>query len=98
MLAACVPGAFGGWLLLLREFGTWRLEDVLEFAIGYAEHGYRPSPGIRIVIARVEELLASWPGSAELYCRAPEPGARFRNPALAATYRRIARRGARRRP
>ena len=37
MLAACVPGAFGGWLLLLREFGTWRLEDVLEFAIGYAE-------------------------------------------------------------
>ena len=28
LLAACVPGAFGGWLLLLREFGTWRLEDV----------------------------------------------------------------------
>jgi gamma-glutamyltranspeptidase/glutathione hydrolase len=40
VLAACVPGAFGGWLLLLRELGTWRLEDVLSFAIGYAESGY----------------------------------------------------------
>src|SRR3954454_18443399 len=40
VLAACVPGAFGGWLLLLREFGTRRVEDVLEFAIDYAEHGY----------------------------------------------------------
>ena len=38
VLAACVPGAFGGWLLLLEQFGTWRLEDVLAFAIGYAEH------------------------------------------------------------
>ena len=40
VLAACVPGAFGGWLLLLEQFGTWRLEDVLEFAIGYAEDGF----------------------------------------------------------
>jgi len=39
VLAACVPGAFGGWLLLLRDFGTWRLADVLEVAIRYAEHG-----------------------------------------------------------
>ena len=36
LLAACVPGSFGGWLLLLEQFGTWRLADVLEFAIGYA--------------------------------------------------------------
>jgi gamma-glutamyltranspeptidase/glutathione hydrolase len=34
LLAAAVPGAFGGWLLMLRDFGTWRLRDVLEFAIG----------------------------------------------------------------
>ena len=40
LLAACVPGSFGGWLLLLEEFGTWRLADVLEFAIGYAEGVY----------------------------------------------------------
>src|SRR6266511_3567553 len=29
LLAACVPGGVGGWLLMLREFGTWRLGDVL---------------------------------------------------------------------
>src|SRR3954468_635020 len=32
LLPACVPGAFGGWLLLLRDFGTLRLADVLEHA------------------------------------------------------------------
>src|SRR5690348_2387213 len=30
LVAACVPGAFGGWLALLRDHGTWRLADVLE--------------------------------------------------------------------
>src|SRR5918992_4332142 len=29
VLAACVPGAFDGWMLLLREFGTLGPEDVL---------------------------------------------------------------------
>lgn len=89
VLAACVPGAFGGWLLLLREFGSWRLEDVLEFAIGYAEHGYPLHERVRATIELNQELLATWPGSRELYLPAPEAGALFRNPALAATYRGI---------
>jgi gamma-glutamyltranspeptidase/glutathione hydrolase len=89
LLAACVPGAFGGWLRLLRDFGTWRLEDVLAYAIGYAEDGYPVIPGISATIARVEDLLRSWPASAELYLPAPAPGSTFRNRALAATYRRI---------
>src|SRR5439155_10153170 len=89
VLAACVPGAFAGWLLLLRDFGTWRLADVLEYAIGYAEHGYPVAPGIPWMIERVEPLLREWPGSAELYLPAPRAGELFRNPALAATYRRI---------
>ncbi|MDQ1740527.1 MAG: gamma-glutamyltranspeptidase / glutathione hydrolase, partial [Pseudonocardiales bacterium] len=37
LLPACVPGAFGGWLRLLAEFGTKRLGQVMEAAIGYAE-------------------------------------------------------------
>ncbi len=89
VLAACVPGAFGGWLLLLRDFGTWRLEDVLELAIGYAESGYPLHPRIRATIELNEELLRGWPGSRDLYLPAPDAGALFRNPALAATYRRI---------
>ncbi|HSC90676.1 MAG TPA: gamma-glutamyltransferase family protein [Gaiellaceae bacterium] len=89
LLAACVPGAFGGWLALLAEFGTWRLADVLELAIGYAESGYPVVPGIPATISSVEELLRGWPGSAELYLPPPAAGSLFRNRALAATYRRL---------
>src|SRR4030095_10496901 len=39
LLPACVPGAFGAWLLLLRDHGTLRLREVLEPAAGYAETG-----------------------------------------------------------
>ncbi len=89
LLAACVPGSFGGWLLLLEQFGTWPLADVLEYAIGYAEHGYPVIPGITMTIERTESLLAQWPASAELYLPAPRPGSTFRNPQLAATWRRL---------
>jgi gamma-glutamyltranspeptidase/glutathione hydrolase len=89
VLAACVPGSFGGWLLLLEQFGTWPLADVLQFAIGYAEHGYPVVGGITATIERVEPLLRDWPASAELYLPAPRPGSTFRNPQLAATWRRL---------
>ncbi len=90
LLAACVPGAFGGWLRLLRDFGTWRLADVLEPAIGYAESGFPVVPGIVRTIEAVEEQLREWPASARLYLPPPRAGRLFRNPELAATYRRIA--------
>jgi gamma-glutamyltranspeptidase/glutathione hydrolase len=88
-LAAVVPGAFGGWLLLLEQFGTWRLEDVLAFANGYAEDGYPVVEGMTMTIERVEPLLREWPGSAELYLPAPHPGTTFRNRTLATTWRRL---------
>ena len=89
LLAACVPGAFGGWVRLLRDFGTWRLEEVLAYAIGYAERGYPVVPGITAAIEQAEPLLREWPASAELYLPAPAPGSTFRNPLLAATWRRL---------
>jgi gamma-glutamyltranspeptidase/glutathione hydrolase len=89
VLAACVPGAFGGWIALLERFGTWRLGDVLAFAIGYAEHGYPVVPGLTATVERAEPLLRAWPGSAALYLPPPRPRATFRNPALAATWRRL---------
>jgi gamma-glutamyltranspeptidase/glutathione hydrolase len=89
VLAACVPGAFGAWLLLLQEFGTWRLEDVLAFAIDYAEHGFPVVGGMRLSIERQVALLEGWPASRDLYLPVPELGSQFRNPLLAATYRRI---------
>ena len=89
VLAACVPGAFGGWLLLLREFGSWRLADVLAFAIDYAETGFPVVNGIRLAIDREAELIATWPSTRDLYLPAPEVGSQLRNPTLAATYRRV---------
>src|SRR5580658_10278060 len=93
LLAACVPGAFGGWMLLLREYGTLRLRDVLGYAIMYAEAGYPLVPAISWSIASVAELFREhWHSSAEVYLSGggvPAPGTRFANPALAATYERI---------
>src|SRR6202020_1792639 len=93
LLAATVPGAFGGWLLLLREYGTLRLRDVLGYAIGYAQAGYPLIPAISWSIASVAELFREhWHTSAEVYLSGggvPAPGTRFANPALAATYERI---------
>src|ERR1700735_1552336 len=93
LLAACVPGACGAWMLLLREYGTLRLRDVMGYAIGYASGGYPLIPAISWGIASVADLFRDhWPSSAEVYLpggRVPAPGSLFANPALAATYQRI---------
>jgi gamma-glutamyltranspeptidase / glutathione hydrolase len=89
-LAACVPGAFDGWMLLLRDFGTFELGDVLRYAIGYARDGFPALPSVVAAISRVEALLRDeWTTSAELWLPCPRPGARLRNPVLADTYERI---------
>jgi gamma-glutamyltranspeptidase/glutathione hydrolase len=89
-LAAVVPGAFGGWLTMLRDHGTLGLHDVLRFAIGYAEEGYPVLERIAGAIRNVETLLRDdWTTSADVYLPVPAPGTLHRNPKLAATYRRI---------
>ncbi|MFJ4520980.1 gamma-glutamyltransferase family protein [Streptomyces sp. NPDC088810] len=92
-LAAAVPGAFDAWLLLLRDHGTKSLEDVLGYAIGYAEHGHAPVENVGLTVESVRRLFETeWTSSAELYLpggRAPRPGTLLRNPALAATWKRL---------
>jgi gamma-glutamyltranspeptidase/glutathione hydrolase len=89
-LAAVVPGAFGGWLTMLRDHGTLSLADVLRFAIDYAEGGYPVLPKIAGAIRGVEPLFRDeWTSSAAVYLPVPEPGTLHRNPQLGATYRRI---------
>jgi gamma-glutamyltranspeptidase/glutathione hydrolase len=92
MLAACVPAAFGTWLLLLERYGTLSLRQVMQYAIGYAEHGYPMLPAASDVIASVAGTFADhWPGSAEIYLSdgVPAAGSRFTNRPLAAVYQRI---------
>src|ERR671938_1642969 len=57
LLAACVPGAFDAWMVLLGEFGTLRLSEVMRYAIDYAGHGYPLVPRISDTIGRVEKLF-----------------------------------------
>jgi len=86
-LAAVVPGAFGGWLTMLRDHGTMELADVLQYAIDYAEHGVPVLPQIAGAIRNVEQLFREeWTTSAELYLPV---GDTLRNPQLAQTYRRV---------
>ncbi|MFI2203175.1 gamma-glutamyltransferase family protein [Streptomyces sp. NPDC020192] len=92
-LAAAVPGAFDAWLLLLRDHGTKTLDDVLKYAVGYAEHGHAPVEKLGATVESVRELFETeWTSSAEVYLnggRSPRPGELFRNPALAATWKRL---------
>ncbi|MER6714522.1 gamma-glutamyltransferase [Streptomyces sp. NPDC000877] len=92
-LAAAVPGAFDAWMLLLRDHGTKSLADVLKYAIGYAEHGHAPVERVTETVETVRELFETeWTSSAEVYLpggKAPRPGELFRNPALAATWKRL---------
>lgn len=92
-LAAAVPGAFDAWMLLLRDHGTKPLDDVLKYAIGYAEHGHPPVENIGATVETVRELFETeWTSSADLYLpggEAPRPGRLLRNPALAATWKRL---------
>src|SRR3954464_4693527 len=91
-LAACVPGAFDAWMLLLRDYGTWEPADVFRYAIGYAREGFPALPSIVATISKVEALLRDeWRHSAELWLPCPRPGARLRNARLAGTYERILR-------
>src|SRR5690349_5881410 len=46
LLAACVPAAFGTWMLLLADRGRLRLRQVMEHASGEARAGYPVVPGI----------------------------------------------------
>ncbi|MET9532718.1 MULTISPECIES: gamma-glutamyltransferase [unclassified Streptomyces] len=92
-LAAAVPGAFDAWMLLLRDHGTKSLADVLKYAIGYAEDGHAPVERVGQTVETVRELFETeWRSSADVYLpggRPPAPGELFRNPALAATWRRL---------
>jgi gamma-glutamyltranspeptidase/glutathione hydrolase len=98
LLAACVPGMFDTWMMLLRDYGTMRLADVLAPAIFYAGEGYPLVERANATIATVEKLFREhWPTSAAVYLRdgkVPATGTLFTNPAIAETYKRVLREAA----
>ncbi|HEY7553089.1 MAG TPA: gamma-glutamyltransferase family protein [Hyphomicrobiaceae bacterium] len=93
LLPACIPGTFETYMLLLRDYGTLRLRDVLEPAIAYAENGYPLVERACATVATVADLFREhWPTSTEVYLpggQVPKPGTLFTNRRHAETYRRI---------
>jgi gamma-glutamyltranspeptidase/glutathione hydrolase len=95
LLAACVPGTFETWMLILRDYGTMSLAEVLAPAIAYATEGHPLVERASATIASVEQLFRQhWPSSAAIYLpnqKVPAPGTLFTNKGHADTYRRILR-------
>jgi gamma-glutamyltranspeptidase/glutathione hydrolase len=93
LLAACVPGMFDTWMLLLRDYGTMKLADVLTPAISYAERGHPLVERANATITTVEKLFREhWPTSAAIYLPGGKPaetGSLFTNKTMAATYARV---------
>src|SRR5947209_18016135 len=93
LLAACVPGTFESWMLLLRDYGTMRLREVLEPAIAYARDGYPLVERASATIKTVEQMFRRhWKTSAAVYLpndEVPKPGTLFTNQRLSETYARI---------
>ncbi|MBB4009392.1 gamma-glutamyltransferase family protein [Allorhizobium taibaishanense] len=93
LLATVIPGAFDGWMLMLRDYGTMSVREVLEPAIYYAEQGHPVLPRVSATIKGLQHFFETeWPTSFETWLpggSAPEPHANFKNPVLADTWKRI---------
>jgi gamma-glutamyltranspeptidase/glutathione hydrolase len=94
-LAAVTPGTPGGLMVMLAEYGTMSLKDVLAPAIQMAD-GYPMEGAAAATIERTKAETKKWPPSAKVFLthpgeqtEAPEPGEIFRQPDLAATLRKL---------
>ena len=96
VLPVSVPGAVDGWFTLHGRLGELPMEKVLAPAIAYAEEGFPVSELIAYYWDLSVRRLSDQPGFLETFTkdgRAPREGELWRNPALAATYRALAKDG-----
>ena len=93
LLPACVPGTFDAYMLVLRDYGTMRLADVLAPAIGYLLNGHPLVERASATIATVaDNFRQHWPSSAAVFLpgnAVPKPATMFRNTTFGNTYARI---------
>ncbi len=91
--AACTPGAFGGWIELLRKYGRLSLAETLAPAIALARDGHAVDPSIAQFISRAASRLALYETSKAIYLpggAAPKAFDLFRNEPLAKTFEKLA--------
>ena len=93
LMATVIPGAWDGWMLMLRDHGRLPLRDVLEPAIHYARAGHPCMPRVAETIAGLAGFFRdNWPSSYATWVPGgalPRGGRLLRNPVLADTYARI---------
>lgn len=94
-LAAVTPGTPGGLMVMLAEFGTLSLREVLEPAMQMAE-GYPIEAQAADGIERYKDMIREWPYSREVFLphlgeerEAPYAGEIFRQHDLLETLRRL---------
>lgn len=97
-LPVSVPGTVDAWFALHGRFGKLPVSELLAPAIRYAEEGAPLPPLIAWYLGRAlrQFRAAGYPNIEATYFpdgRIPGEGDLFRNPMLAATYRRIAEGG-----
>jgi gamma-glutamyltranspeptidase/glutathione hydrolase len=93
--AVTVPGAVDAWCTLLEDHGTKDIGALFAPAIALAEAGCIVSPRVAYDFATFQEKVLEGP-AAQVFAPAGRilgVGERVRNPALAATLRRIVREG-----
>src|SRR5438874_3757842 len=93
--AVTIPGAIDAWCTLNQEYGTKPLAELLEPAARAAEDGYRVTPRAAWDWDRNQWKLQD-PYTAKVMLPGGKPpvvGDKMRNPALAATLRKIGREG-----
>jgi len=90
-LAAVTPGTPGGLMVMLAEYGTMSLEQVLAPAIQLAD-GYPIEASTAAIIEKNKQMLRGWPYSKKVFLpkegqqrETPEAGEIFRQPELKAT-------------
>ncbi|MFB6318680.1 gamma-glutamyltransferase [Saccharicrinis sp. FJH54] len=93
-----VPGCVDGWFTLHKKFGKLPMKEILQPAIDYADKGFPVTELIGYYLQRSVPYYISkgFPNIEETYTingKAPEKGDIFSNPALADTYRLIAKEG-----
>jgi gamma-glutamyltranspeptidase / glutathione hydrolase len=96
--AATVPGAVDAWFALLEAHGSRDMAALLAPAIRLAEEGVLVTPRVAFDFAQpaLVAKVAKDPGAARAFLREgllPALGDRLKQPALAATLRRIAQEG-----
>jgi gamma-glutamyltranspeptidase/glutathione hydrolase len=93
-----VPGALDAWEAILKAHGRFGLDRALGAAIKYAEGGFPVAARVAWDWARYVGKLKADPGAAKHYLfngAAPNEGDVIRFPALAATLKTVAAKGAR---